>query len=139
MIEPLLGASLASTISWLIQAEPTTELSGNLFQQLSGYGFVGLVVGLVILGVNHFNKREDKQEEQHTLELASLKSEHKEELVALRAEMATLKIELERERADRKNQEVQYQSQINLLQQEVADLKAKLAVAEIKLAQKKDM
>lgn len=117
-----MGALISPVVLWVMQTSPVTSPNSTFIDQLPNYGLAGLIVGLVIWGLNYFNKREDKTE-----------AVHKAEMDDLRGDMDNLKQELANERIDRRRQEVTYLDQIAKLQNEITDLRVKLAVAERKI------
>lgn len=117
--DPILGALISPIALWVAQTDPVSSPNATLIDQLPNYGLAGLIVGLVIWGLNYFNKREDKNE-----------AVHKTELDGLRGEMDILRQELANERIERRRQEISYLDQIAKLQNEITDLKVKLAKAE---------
>lgn len=117
--EPLLSAIITPFALWFAQTTDPSSPNSTLINQLPNYGLAGLIVGLVIWGLNYFNRREDNND-----------AVHKSELDAIRSEMDILKQELANERIERRRQEIAYLDQITKLQSEITELKIKLAVAE---------
>jgi hypothetical protein len=118
--DPILGATISPLALWLVQTTDTGGgPSGTIIDQLPNYGLAGLIVGLVIWGLNYFNKREDKNE-----------AVHKSELDSIRGDMEILRQELANERLERRRQEIQYLDQISKLQTEITELRVRLAIAQ---------
>lgn len=127
MGNPIIGALISPLALWIAQQDPITSPNATLLDQLPNYGLAGLIVGLVIWGLNYFNKREDRSE-----------AVHKTELDELRGDMDILRQELGNERIERRRQEISYLDQIGKLQNEITDLKVKLAKAEERISKNQD-
>lgn len=110
---PIVSGLATSTFFWAAQTEPAT--SNSMFDQLTNYGFAGLVVALVVWGLQFFEKRSERERKMSDEEVDSYRKE------------------LAEERADRKKVEQEYLANIKKLNDEITQLRVDYVKIEAEL------